>query len=177
MAAYDESEELLEFYAECKRETLRELRDVLVRDLDPAKFYAFLRSKSVLDIDDQDEIECEKVRRRKAEKFLDILESKNFNGFDALCECLLEKIAGQLHLLQKILKKFELKIQSAQELQHTRQICPVLYNTDFPSPGQIGGPELPESYYSIYMSESPPPYEETDNTNRSTCVEYSVCTL
>jgi len=84
MAAYDESEELLEFYAECKRETLRELRDVLVRDLDPAKFYAFLRSKSVLDIDDQDEIECEKVRRRKAEKFLDILESKNFNGFDAL---------------------------------------------------------------------------------------------
>ena len=179
MAAHEEdSEELLEIYSECKRETLSELRDVLVRDIDPTKFYAFLRSKSILDSDDQEEIECEKIRRRKAESFLDVLERKS-GGFDALCECLLNKTAGQLHLLEKLLKKFELKIQGAQEFQHTRQLCPIQYNTDFPEPGQIGGPVLPvESCPSVYMSESPPPYTETDTCgNKSTFVEFSMCTL
>ena len=157
-------EELLELYTEYKRQTLEELQLVLVKDIEPKRLYAFLRSNGIFDEDDQDVIESDRAPRRvRAERFIDILSKKGDKGFNAFCQCILQTLTGQLHLLKKILKVFEEKVQGTEELQHTRQISRVRALPELPCPGQIGGPELPEGYYSLYTSEPPPPYTIFDS--------------
>ena len=156
-----DNEELIELYTEYKLETLEELRSSLVKDIEPKKLYSALRTKGVIDGDDQDDIESDRASRRiRAERLLDILSKKGGKGFDEFCAGILQHLTGQLHLLQKILKVFEEKIQGAEELNHTRQITRSSVLEGLPCPGQIGGPELPDGYY---MSEPPPPYEVNDS--------------
>lgn len=156
-----DDEELVDLYTEFKLETLEELRSALVKDIEPKRLYAFLRAKGVLDVDDQDDIESDRASRRvRAERLLDLLSKKGGKGFDEFCACILQQLTGQLHLLQKLLKVFEEKIQGAEELNHTRQITRASVLEGLPCPGQIGGPELPDGYY---MSEPPPPYEVNDS--------------
>lgn len=159
-----DDEELIQLYTEYKQQTLQEMRITLVKDLEPKKLYAYLRSKGVLDEDDQEEVESDRApRKMRAERFIDILSKKSDKGFDELCHCILQTLTGQLHLLQKLLKLFEEKIQGAEELQHRRQISRARALSELPCPGQIGGPELPDGYYSIYMNEAPPPYTIVDS--------------
>eukprot|EP00111_Clytia_hemisphaerica_P003874 TCONS_00011127-protein len=162
----DENEdELLNIFTECKQQILQELRLFLVKDIEPQKLYASLRSRGVFDEDDQEEIEYDRLpRKKRAERFLDTISRKGDAGFDAFCQCIVEQLTGQLHLLKKILTVFESKIQGAEELQHTRKLTripPMLMMNNFPSPGQMGGPELPEGYFGRYMSEPPPSYAES----------------
>lgn len=155
-------ENIIELYNQWKKEVLEELHEVLVRDIDPQRFFPHFRSKKLIDEDDQEEVMCEKTRRQKASYFLNLLSRKGGNGFDELCEALL-KSAGQLHLLGKLLNAFEEKKQGAEELEHIRRLPPatsMLNNPVFPSPGQIGGPELPSGYFQSFMSEAPPPYSQ-----------------
>lgn len=93
-----------------KREILLEMREELVRNIMPDKFFSYLRSKGVLDIDDCDIINSEKTRRKRAECFLDILESKGPEGFRYFCDFIREN-KTQLYLLKKIMDLFEEKIK------------------------------------------------------------------
>ena len=81
-----------------------------MKDLQPEKHFAFLRSKRVLDGDDCDEIEAKATRRKKAELFLEILRTKGESGFDYFCESFIACGKTQLHLLNKILDAYEDKI-------------------------------------------------------------------
>ena len=91
-------------------QVLEELRDLLVRDLQPDKHFAFLRSKAVLDEEDCEEIESRPTRRKKSELFLDILQKKGESGFDYFCESFIKCGKTQLHLLNRILDAYEDKI-------------------------------------------------------------------
>lgn len=91
-----------------KKEVLQEMRDELVTNIMPDKFFSFLRSRRVFDMDDCDIINAERTRRKKAECFLDILESKGPEAFNHFCKFLQDN-KTQIYLLTKILNLFEKK--------------------------------------------------------------------
>lgn len=96
---------------------LNELRDILVRDLQPDRHFAFLRSKRVLDEDDCEEINANTTRRKKAEQFLDILSMKGESAFDFFCESFIKNGKTQLHLLNQILDAYEEKTNESEGKQ------------------------------------------------------------
>ena len=158
MANEVDEETITELYFESKREVLEDLHEFLVKDIDPRKFFPLFRSNRIIDADDEEEILSEKTTKQKASSFLTMISRKNKDSFDVLCEALL-KYPGQLHLLKKLLQKFEEKIQGADDIHHRRQFRQHNHPT-FPAPGQLGGPELPSGYYMSFMSEAPPPYTD-----------------
>ena len=155
---YDD-EEVIRIFDQWKREVLEELREDLVKDIDPQRFYASLRSNRVIDGDDEEEIRSGITRKRRAECFLNILSTKGSNGFDYFCKALLEA-TGQQFLLRNMLNAFQMKRQVLPELNHTRELPPLRFSGNLPSPGQIGGPELPSGYVQIMNGEPPPAYRE-----------------
>ncbi|XP_057300888.1 caspase-2-like [Hydractinia symbiolongicarpus] len=151
--AHDE-DEILKVYAEWKRDVLEEKRYILCKDIDPQRFFPFLRSKQILDQDNEEDINYERTRLRRAERFLDILVTKGPDAFDYFCEALLTQVAGQLHLLKEILEALDDKREDISDLNHRRELPPLRFSVPLPTPGQIGGPELP--------FEPPPAYVEVE---------------
>ena len=145
-ADYEDSDaDLDKLYDRLKREALVDLRNELVKNIEPSKFHSYLISKKVFDTDDEDKINSMKTRRARAETFLNILSCKGGYGFDMLCEVLLES-AGQLYLLRHLLECFDKKRFSVANNKPPCQFLPV--------PGEHGGPCLPPKYN---LMESPPP--------------------
>lgn len=97
-----------EIFWSLKLEVLHDMRDELAKNLYPDKFFSYFRSKRIFDADDCENINAEKTRRKQAELFLDILESKGPEAFDEFCR-FINKNKTQIYLLQKILDKFEQK--------------------------------------------------------------------
>ena len=135
---------------ETKFEVLDNLRDILVRDLQPEKHFAFLRSKTVLDEDDCEEICAKTTRRKKAEQFLDILKTKGESGFDYFCKSFIECGKTQLHLLNKVLDAYEEMIyeNEVEQLPRLQQECinMEMLNEQLPKPGEPGAPCLPNHF-------------------------------
>ncbi|EDO33300.1 predicted protein [Nematostella vectensis] len=159
-------------YWELKIEVLQELRDDLVKNLYPDKFFAYLRAKRVLDKDDCEDIGAERTRRKQAEKFLDILESKGPDAFMEFCEFLRQN-KTQLFLLRKIVERFNEKRElldqmpfptelpattpvssrphkskpdspSSSSLWEHNTVTGARMTTYLPAPGDPGAPEPPE---------------------------------
>lgn len=102
-------EEVSRIFHSIKLEVLEEKRDSLTRSLDAEKYLAHLRSKRILDRDDEQVIKSKVTGREKAETLLDMLAKGDPIAFDELCEALL-KNKTQIHLLQMLLDSFEEKI-------------------------------------------------------------------
>lgn len=105
-----------EVYVNLKLEVLEDLRGKIVAKLWPNKLYTYLRQNRIMDADDCEVIEAESTRKRRAEKFLDILATKGPEGFDHFCEGIRKHCTGQLDLLQMILKEFDKKRRDLGEL-------------------------------------------------------------
>ena len=103
-----DDEELEELYSEWKNEVLKELRQFIVEKLEPHKLYACLRASGVLDMDDEEDIEAERTRKRKSERLLDIIRNRGPEGFDHFCEAIRQNFT-QLFILQKIIDTFQRK--------------------------------------------------------------------
>ena len=101
-------EDVEEVYARWKREVLEELRPVLVDNIQPDKLYTYLRSKRVLNEDDVEDIEAERTRKKKVERFLDHISKRGSDGFDQFCEAI-RRNKTQLFLVRKVMDKFESK--------------------------------------------------------------------
>ena len=134
MANREKTCELSEIYEQWKQEILTDQRDYLVKYLDATKFMAFLRSKDILDEEDEQKIRAEPVRKTQAELFLDMISHRKGRGFDMLCEAILNHGTGQLFLFDRLLESFEFK----------RDQKTINMHTDIPLPGEPGGPVLPE---------------------------------
>ena len=109
MADEQDSIEVSEVFHSIKLEILEEKRDHLTRSLDAEKYLAHLRSKRILDQDDEQVIKSKVTGRQKAETLLDMLARGDPSAFDELCEALL-KNKTQVHILQMLLDSFEDKI-------------------------------------------------------------------
>lgn len=129
-----------------KKETLCNKRVELVKDIDPSKFFTYLRAKEVFDEDDQEDVCAGRTRKKKAELFIDILSRKSSHGFDMFCEALLQT-AGQYHLLRGLLECLDEKINNSDVKNELG--C---QNIVLPDPC----PNFPSEFYS----DSPPPYSE-----------------
>lgn len=110
MAAYIPDEDV---YWSLKLEILQEMRAVLVQNLAPEKFFAYFRSRRIFDADDCDMIDAERLKRKKGEMFLDILESKGPNAFNEFCNFIRDN-KTQVWILKKINESFEKKKRDTQ---------------------------------------------------------------
>ena len=104
-------EEIEEIYLQLKGEVLKDLRPFLVQNLESQKLFAFLRSREVLDVDDQEEIEAEKIRRRKNERLLDMVKNRGSDGFNNFCEAIRQN-KTQIFILKAILDSFQKKLDN-----------------------------------------------------------------
>ena len=76
-------------------------RDYLCKTLRLTIHVTYLRSKSILSRDDDDEIKAETTNRKKNEKFLDILSTKGSRGYNEFCNAIIsEGTTG--HVLEKL---------------------------------------------------------------------------
>ena len=76
-------------------------RDYLCKTLRLTVHISFLRSKSILSLDDDQEINAETTNRKKNEKFLDILSTKGSRGYNEFCNAI--KAEGTTgHVLDKL---------------------------------------------------------------------------
>lgn len=143
-----------------KREILEDLREKLVRDLQPENFFSFLRSKRVLDEDDCDEIVIKGTRKKKAEAFLDLLGKKGHLGFDYFCEAFVVAQKTQPHLFNQLLDAFEDKIYDNQvELLPVPQyeyefVNMQMLNHNLPRPGEAGAPCLPSAATLVHCQDN-----------------------
>ena len=65
---------------EINKKAIVKMNDLLAKTMDCTKYFPYLRSRSILDADDCEEIEAERTRRKKTFKFLAVLEEKsNYN--------------------------------------------------------------------------------------------------
>ena len=104
--------EISEIFHNIKLEVLEEKRDSLTKSLDAEKYLAHLRSKRIIDRDDEQIIKSKVTGREKAETLLDMLAKGDPIAFDELCEALL-KNKTQIHLLQMLLDNFEEKLNES----------------------------------------------------------------
>ncbi|XP_028393067.1 B-cell lymphoma/leukemia 10-like [Dendronephthya gigantea] len=147
---------------EIKFQVLEKLRESLVQDMQPEKHFDFLRSKTVLDEEDCEEITAKTTRRKKAGLLLDILMTKGENAFDYFCESFIVCGRTQLHLLNLILDAYEEQI-SENEVESFARTQEEFFNKDIlneqlPQPGEPGAPCLP-SQVMPYLIMSEPPTE------------------
>ncbi|XP_065068148.1 uncharacterized protein LOC135693544 [Rhopilema esculentum] len=162
-------EEVEEIYLQLKEEVLKDLRPFLVQNLECQKLFAFLRSREVLDVDDQEEIEAEKIRRRRNERLLDIVKSRGSDGFDNFCEAIRQN-KTQIFILKAILDSFQKKLDNCSDISlFNGNGSNELTEAQLPVPGGPGGPavpyfEIPEEYITTTNGEirgrrarSPPP--------------------
>ena len=90
-------------------QVLEDNLDLLSRNLEPRRHYAFLRSAAVLDSEDQETIDCQTTRKQRAITFVDIVRRKGPRAYDALCASL-EQEKTQLFLLTQLNKSLEHEI-------------------------------------------------------------------
>lgn len=117
------NEEAILFHV--KMTILEENREYLCKYLRPMDHYCYLRSRYILNEDDQHLIEAEVTPKAKNSKFLDIILKKGSSAFETLIESLLAD--GTQNFLAKYLNtQFEKKKSS----YHTN-----IANTPIPGPG------------------------------------------
>ncbi|XP_076455162.1 uncharacterized protein LOC143289854 isoform X2 [Babylonia areolata] len=107
-----------------KCEVLTSLRQMLTRSLIPDRHTDFLRSQHVLSEEDCEEILCQQTRQKQASKFLNILEKKGAEAYNALCASLKEE-GTQMFLLRALHEDFERRQRSYRDVmgqQRSEQI-------------------------------------------------------
>ena len=85
------------------RHLLIRYRSAIVRDLLVEDVLTELRSKFIIDQEDNELVESERTSQRKAEKLLDLLPNKEYNAFNAFYESLLDKYGHLAKLLDTAL--------------------------------------------------------------------------
>lgn len=108
-ANYPTSAEENDLYEAIKCDVLIDLRDWLVGKLATDKIVLYLRSKRVLDQNDEEIIRAGITTTQKNSKLLDILETRGSRGFDQFCHAIRERCTGQEYVLDKILIEFDRK--------------------------------------------------------------------
>ncbi len=103
-----DEEEIAELYLAWKLEVFKELRQYLVKNLEPDKLYTFLRSCDNLDEGDEEEIRSQVRRTRRNEMLIDLITNRGSEGFDNFCEAIRQNTT-QLFVLRKILHCFHKK--------------------------------------------------------------------
>ena len=92
--------------SDLQRQTLEEQRLVIVRDVDPSRYFAYMRSKGTLDADDEEEISAKPTRRKRCEEFLNVLSSRGSAGYVSFVEALI-KGRVQVHIAQAMNQRYE----------------------------------------------------------------------
>ena len=87
-------------------QVLRDNIDVLSRNLEPSRHYSYLRSASVLNVDDQEIIESQLTRSQRTMKLVDIIRTKGPRAFDALYKSL-EQDKTQPFLMSELNQSLE----------------------------------------------------------------------
>ncbi len=82
-------------------------RQEIARNIDPSRFFGYLRAKYVFDERDCDEIRAVSSRVGSAEVFVDTLKRKGGKGYDEFCSALMND-KTQLFLLQRLTQTLEL---------------------------------------------------------------------
>ena len=84
--------------------------DRLSRNLEPRRHYGYLRSASVLSVEDQETIDNPQLpRSQRAIRLIDIIRTKGPTAFDALCRSL-EQDKTQLFLLRELNQSLQREI-------------------------------------------------------------------
>jgi len=90
--------------------------DRLSRNLEPRRHYGYLRSASVLSVEDQETIDNPQLpRSQRAIKLIDIIRTKGPTAYDALCGSLAQD-KTQLFLLKELNQSLEREIGTASTL-------------------------------------------------------------
>lgn len=85
---------------------LEEERYYLCQYLDPANYFAYLRSKFIINEDDQALIESKIGRKKKAEQMIDILLQKGGESYDVLTKAI-QLNKTQNFMVEKLQKEYE----------------------------------------------------------------------
>lgn len=136
--------------AHLKVEVLKSLRASLAKNLNPTSHMDFLRSRYILSEEDCDEIKHPPSRRQRASKFLDILDMKGAEAYDALCAALREE-GTQIFLLRELHMDFERRFTKYKELIGIQTHHPNLQH--IPPPHLQPKPPPPPLYSECYNSE------------------------
>ncbi|XP_041369465.1 B-cell lymphoma/leukemia 10-like [Gigantopelta aegis] len=105
-----------------KQEILRDKRFEIVKSLNPARHYDYLRSKYLLSGEDVEEIQKQETQQKRASLFLDkILQNGPNNCYDLLCESILVADKTRMHLLTMLNKEYENKLNNYKALIKTHQ--------------------------------------------------------
>ncbi|XP_052790242.1 uncharacterized protein LOC128224440 [Mya arenaria] len=99
-----------------KTSVLNELRPALCRDLNPVMHFPHLKSKYILNRDDEEIISSIPISRQKVDKLIDILVQKGEKGFDELVRSIV-KDRTQLFLAQKLNQAYEEKQKRLQAIE------------------------------------------------------------
>ena len=99
--------------------------DLLSKNLEPRRHYGYLRSATVLNVEDQETIDNPHLTRsQRTIRLIDIIRTKGPRAFDALCESL-EQDKTQVFLLSELHKSLEREIGNCYTpcLKKTVQNC------------------------------------------------------
>ncbi|XP_070532748.1 B-cell lymphoma/leukemia 10-like [Ptychodera flava] len=146
---FSDQEEYLH-YLKCQ--VLEETREFLCKTLEPDRYFPYLRSARILDLDMCEEIEDKSKRTARVSKLIDyIIKQGGMKGFDHLIEALKRKgTQGEWFVIRHLMMSFDdikanppaILIEDGEQSNNKfeKQISEEIV---WPGPGEPGGPELP----------------------------------